>query len=246
MTRSAPSAMVVTIGTELVLGEIENGNATWLCATLTQLGVTVLATTAVPDDIDRIADCVRRASAEADLVVVCGGLGGTPDDVTRLAIARALDLEVREDPMLAMKLRSARDHTFAFADPWSRLPLGARPLFGAEGGAPGFRIRNIVALPGVPGEMHAMFNAVRNEIAHGPALHTWRRTLPTTEHRVLPCLKELALFHRNVLAGSYPRFGANGGEVEIVLRCVDRSDLEAAANVVDCFARELRRSGALI
>ena len=246
MTDSAPSAIVLTIGTELVLGEIENGNATWLCAALTQLGVSVLAITAVPDDIDRIADSVRRASSEADLVVVCGGLGGTPDDVTRLAIARGLDLEVREDPMLAMKLRSARDHTFAFADPWSRLPVGARPLFGAEGGAPGFRVGNVLALPGVPAEMHAMFNAVRHEIAHGPALHTWRRTLPTTEHRVLRCLEELSLFHRSVLCGSYPRYGGNGAEVEIVLRCSDRGDLEAAANVVDRFARELRGSGALI
>jgi molybdenum cofactor synthesis domain-containing protein len=246
MRESDPSAIVVTIGTELVLGEIENGNATWLCAALTQLGVTVLATTTVPDDVDRIAESVRRASAEADLVVVCGGLGGTPDDVTRLAIARALDLEIREDPMLALKLRAARDHTFAFAAPWCRLPVGARPLFGAEGGAPGFRIRNIVALPGVPDEMHAMFKAVRNEIAQGPALHTWRRTLPTTEHRVLRCLEELALFHRTVLCGSYPRYAPTGAEVEIVLRCVDRSDLEAAAKVVDRFAGELRGSGALI
>jgi molybdenum cofactor synthesis domain-containing protein len=127
MTRSAPSAMVVTIGTELVLGEIENGNATWLCATLTQLGVTVLATTAVPDDIDRIADCVRRASAEADLVVVCGGLGGTPDDVTREGVAAAFGLECKELPEVASVLRErfGPRGLADYAARWACLPDGA-------------------------------------------------------------------------------------------------------------------------
>jgi len=246
MSERRPTASVVTVGTELVLGEIENTNATWLCAELTRLGVTVLAASTVPDEIERIAHEIRRARAEADLVVVCGGLGGTPDDLTRAAVAQAFDVDVREDPQLARKLRSARDHTFAFAEPWSRLPLGARPVFGVEGGAPGFRIGNLLALPGVPVEMRAMFAAVKDELVHGPALHLWRRTLPTTEHRLLRCLEELSLFHHSVLCGSYPRFAATGAEVEIVLRCVDRDDLEAAAAVVDRYARSLRSSGALL
>jgi molybdenum cofactor synthesis domain-containing protein len=220
---AAPTASAVTVGTELVLGEVENANGAWLGRALTALGIEVVAILAVPDDVERIADCVRRERLRSDVVLVCGGLGGT-----------------REDPALAAALRSARDYRAAFAGVWSRIPAGARPLVAGGGGAPGFRLENVVALPGVPSELRAMFAAIEPELARGDPLHVWRRTLPTSEHRVLRCLEELALHHGRVSAGSYPRFGVRGAAVEIVLRAVDRDALDAAAAVVERHAGALR------
>jgi molybdenum cofactor synthesis domain-containing protein len=237
---AAPTASAVTVGTELVLGEVENANGAWLGRALTALGIEVVAILAVPDDVERIADCVRRERLRSDVVLVCGGLGGTPDDVTRPGIARAFGVELREDPALAAALRSARDYRAAFAGVWSRIPAGARPLVAGGGGAPGFRLENVVALPGVPSELRAMFAAIEPELARGDPLHVWRRTLPTSEHRVLRCLEELALHHGRVSAGSYPRFGVRGAAVEIVLRAVDRDALDAAAAVVERHAGALR------
>ena len=103
-----PTVSVVTIGTELVLGELPNDNAVWLCGSLTSLGLTVRTAVAVPDDVDEIADRVRHERAAADIVLTSGGLGGTPDDVTRAGIARAFGVAEREDPVLAAELRAAR------------------------------------------------------------------------------------------------------------------------------------------
>jgi molybdenum cofactor synthesis domain-containing protein len=95
------TAVIVTIGNEIVSGDIANSNGSWLAQRLEALGVHVRLIAAVPDDVDEIAAFVREQAANADVVVVTGGLGGTPDDVTREAIASAFDLEQRGAPGVA-------------------------------------------------------------------------------------------------------------------------------------------------
>src|SRR5687768_3695123 len=77
-----PSAAVLTIGNELVSGDVENTNGSWLATRLERLGVAVQLIAAVPDDVDRVASFVRTNAPTFDVLIVTGGLGGTPDDVT--------------------------------------------------------------------------------------------------------------------------------------------------------------------
>jgi molybdenum cofactor synthesis domain-containing protein len=232
-TRSGTRAGIATIGTELVTGEITNSNGTWLARALTAMGVDVVLVAALPDDAECIARFVERERIAVDVLIVSGGLGGTPDDVTRGAIARAFGVESHLDVAVEAALRSAHDHTATFADTWSRTPSGSRPIYGERGGAPGFVIENVIALPGVPSEMRAMFAAVKRELTGGPLPRTWRCVLSTTEDRLLPYLEELARAHREVTVGSYPRFDAGFGEVEVVLRATEESVLVAAIAVVE-------------
>src|SRR5262249_33434438 len=88
-----PSAAIVTIGNEIVSGAVENTNASWLARRLEQLGLPVRLTAAIPDDVEPVAAFVRSCSEGHDAVVVTGGLGGTPDDVTREAIAAAFGVD---------------------------------------------------------------------------------------------------------------------------------------------------------
>ena len=83
------TASIVTIGNELVSGDTVNTNGSWLAARLEALGVDVLLIASLPDEEERVAALVRAQAAEADVVLVTGGLGGTPDDITREAIAAA-------------------------------------------------------------------------------------------------------------------------------------------------------------
>ena len=86
------TAVVLTIGNEIVSGDVENTNASWLARRLAQLGVETTLVAAVRDDVEEIAAFVRVEAARADFVFVTGGLGGTPDDVTREAVAVAFEL----------------------------------------------------------------------------------------------------------------------------------------------------------
>src|ERR671923_931397 len=96
-----PTAAIVTIGNELVSGDVTNTNATWLARRLEQLGLRVHLVAAVPDDVDFVAGFLREQALAADVVIVTGGLGGTPDDVTREAVAAAFGVEQTEYPEVA-------------------------------------------------------------------------------------------------------------------------------------------------
>ena len=221
-------ASVVTIGNELVSGDVENTNGSWLARRLAELGVGVALIAVIPDEIDGIAAFVREQAALADVVVVTGGLGGTPDDITREAIAAAFGVEQVEQPELADRLRARFRRDPEYAARWARLPAGSRALENPLGGAPGFALGNVYVLPGLPSEMEAMFETVADELRAGAPIGSWRRTYRTTESRIVAVLVAIEAEHPAVLVGSYPSFDAGGSEVEVVLKSTNAAALAAA------------------
>ena len=223
------TAAIVTIGNELLFGDVENTNGSWLARRLELAGVDVRLMAVVPDEIDEIATLLREQADRADLVVVTGGLGGTPDDVTREAVAAAFGVEQTEYAEVAADLRARFRRDPEYAARWAMLPAGSRPLVNPLGGAPGFVLENVYVLPGLPAEMEAMFETVVEELRAGPPIGSWRRSYRTTESKIVSVLIRAVEIHPQVRVGSYPSFGANGSYVEVVLKSNDPDALEAAA-----------------
>jgi nicotinamide-nucleotide amidase len=161
-------AAVLSVGSELLLGDLTDTNATWLSSRLRELGVDVVHHLAVRDDLDELVGAVRWLARSARLVLVGGGLGPTSDDLTReaLAVAAGVPLEHRDDleetirarfaswgrPMPATNLKQARIPRGAVAFP----PAGTAPAFALTlTGEP--TPTRVVALPGVPWELQQLF-----------------------------------------------------------------------------------------
>jgi molybdenum cofactor synthesis domain-containing protein len=223
-----PSAVLVTVGNELVSGDVENTNGSWLARRLAGLGVEVELIAVLPDEVEQVAAFVREQAAAADAVIVTGGLGGTPDDVTREAIAAAFGVPQVEQPEVADRLRARFQRDPEYAARWAQLPEGSRALENPLGGAPGFAIGNVYVLPGLPSEMEAMFETLVAELRAGTPIGCWRRTYRTTESRIVGVLEEIAELYPGVLVGSYPSFDEGGSEVEVVVKSAD-ADLLASA-----------------
>jgi molybdenum cofactor synthesis domain-containing protein len=223
------TAAILTIGNELVSGDVPNSNGAWLSRRLAPLGVSVRLIAAVPDEIDAIADFVRREAPLVDFLLVTGGLGGTPDDITREAIAHAFAVEQEEISDLAADLRSRFTHDPEYAAAWARLPAGSRPLPNPLGGAPGFALENVYVMPGLPAEMEAMFDAVAEEFRRGEPIGSWRRTYRTRESTIASLLAETAERWPAVIVGSYPAFMLDGPQVEVVVKSSDADALAAAS-----------------
>jgi nicotinamide-nucleotide amidase len=223
------TAAVLTIGNELVSGDVPNTNGAWLAQRLAPLGVSVRLIAAVPDEIDTVADFVRTEAPRVDFLIVTGGLGGTPDDLTREAIAYAFALEQEEVAELAADLRARFAHDPEYAAAWARLPAGSRPLPNPLGGAPGFALENVYVMPGLPAEMEAMFDAVAEEFRRGDPIGTWRRVYRTRESAIAPLLVEAGERWPGVIVGSYPTFPLDGPRVEVVVKSSDAPALEAAS-----------------
>jgi molybdenum cofactor synthesis domain-containing protein len=222
------TASIVTIGNELVSGDTVNTNGSWLAARLEALGVDVLLIASLPDEEERVAALVRAQAAEADVVLVTGGLGGTPDDITREAIAVAFGVPQEEQPEVAERLRARFRGDPDYVTRWAQLPAGSRALENPLGGAPGFVIGNVYVLPGLPSEMEAMFETVAAELGGGSPIGSWRRTYRTTESRIVSILEAGGERYPAVKVGSYPSFGVEGSSVEVVLKSSDPAALAAA------------------
>jgi molybdenum cofactor synthesis domain-containing protein len=103
------TALVLTVGNEIVSGDVENTNASWLARRLASLGVSVELIAAIRDDVEEIGAFLRAEAARTDFVFVTGGLGGTPDDLTREGVASAFGVECEEIPEVAARLRGRFD-----------------------------------------------------------------------------------------------------------------------------------------
>ena len=88
-----PSAEIITIGTEILLGEIVDTNTRYIARLLRGLGVDLYRTITIGDNVERIAEAIRNSMAHADIIITTGGLGPTVDDPTREAVARAFNVE---------------------------------------------------------------------------------------------------------------------------------------------------------
>jgi len=180
-----PSAEIITIGTEILLGEIVDTNTRFLARGLRGLGVNLFRTVTIGDNAQRIAEAVQDSMRRADIVITTGGLGPTVDDPTREAVARALGVETefREELWEQVKTVIARygrvpgenqkrqamvprgaiaienpvgsAPSFIVETPSPPAPLPSTPLQGASRGEGG---RAIISLPGVPQEMETIFH----------------------------------------------------------------------------------------
>lgn len=164
-------AVLLTVGDEILLGQIVNSNAAWLGERLALVGADLVRSETVGDTLPAIRDALARAYAEAELVVITGGLGPTHDDLTKDAVAsyfgvglvRDADVEAVLEARYAARGRALTPARRSMAD----VPDGFEPLANPKGAAPGLwgereldgRSEIVAVMPGVPYEMKAIWEA---------------------------------------------------------------------------------------
>jgi nicotinamide-nucleotide amidase len=238
---------IVSIGTELLMGQITDTNASWLAQQLPALGIDLFWVSAVGDNLGRLSEVLARALDRSDLVICTGGLGPTEDDLTREAIAQVLGEEIIQDPRLIEDLK-AHFARRGGAMPERNLKQATRTastqaLPNPRGTAPGWwSERNghvIVAMPGVPHEMRFMWET--------QALPRLRGLLGgvTIHSRILKVigLGESAAEERirHLLHAGNPTIGTYAKEDGIHLRVTAKADsLEQAKALVEDMENQLR------
>lgn len=249
MLRSPVKAELISVGTELLLGEIVDTNAQYLGARLPGLGIDLYYISKVGDNLDRLTEVIDRARNRSDLVITTGGLGPTEDDLTREAIARVLHEKLEIDPGLERQLREffARRGVAMPERNVKQAALipSARALPNPRGTAPGWWVERdghlIVAMPGPPTEMGRMWE---EEVA--PELERRRpgsvlvsRTLKTVglgegnvDELVSPLLKS-----KNPTIGVYAR--PDGVQLRIAAKAPSREEAHRLVEPVEADIRRL-------
>lgn len=162
----ALTAEIIAIGTEILLGDIVNTNASYLARGLAALGINTYHQQVVGDNPQRVQDALKEAYQRADLVITSGGLGPTQDDLSKEMAAAYFGIDLKED-------QKAKEHIERYMgrlgrqiteNNWKQafLPEGSIPFYNHNGTAPGFALQKgekiLIMLPGPPSELNPMFD----------------------------------------------------------------------------------------
>ncbi|MEK7252682.1 MAG: competence/damage-inducible protein A [Actinomycetota bacterium] len=248
---------VLAVGTELLLGQIVNGNAADIGQRLAEAGLDHYRQTVVGDNLDRVTAAIREIATRSDALIITGGIGPTQDDLTREAMRDAAGVSMEFSDEYAAHLR----------DWWGRrgrempatnlrqaeYPSGAMLIPNDKGTAPGLRLRIggcwVFALPGVPEEMLPMVDAhvvpfLVAEAGAGAGVIVSRilRTWGESESRIAEVLGDLYEVHTNPTLA----FLASGGEIKLRLTARAATSVEAETLIVPVEQEIRRRLGRLV
>ncbi len=236
----AGGAEVLCVGTELLLGNILNGNARWLAEQLATLGVPHHRQLVVGDNRARLIQAVREAAGRCRLLITTGGLGPTPDDLTTEAIAAAFDTPLEEHPEAWADIQAKLAQRGRTPSPSVRrqalIPRGASLLPNPTGTAPGVIWSprpgfTVMTFPGVPSEMRAMWQGTAE-----PWLRQAGLSQGVFASRMLRFwgVAESALAEQvaDLLALENPTVAPYAGAGEVKLRLTARADDETAARAL--------------
>jgi nicotinamide-nucleotide amidase len=236
------AAELLCIGTELLLGNITNGNARWLAEQLAALGIPHHRQAVVGDNRERLMAEVREASGRCRVLITTGGLGPTPDDLTTEAIAAAFDTPLVEHPEIWRDIQARVGARGRVCSPSNRkqafLPPGAQVLPNPTGTAPGMIWTpvpgfTLLTFPGVPSEMRAMWEATaapwlrQAGLAEGVFTSRMLRFWGVSESALAEQVADLLALENPTVA---PYAGA--GEVKLRLTARAASTAEAEALLV--------------
>jgi len=227
-----PTAAMLVIGDEILSGRTRDSNMHFLAQELTKIGIPLMEARVVPDIHDMIVATVRDLSDRYTHVFTSGGIGPTHDDITADAVAAAFDtpIDVRADArkLLAdsyaargVELNEARLRM-------ARIPDGAALIDNPVSTAPGFTLKNVNVMAGVPSVFEAMVASVLPKLTGGAPLLSQTLTVYRGEGDVAAPLREVAIAFPDLSIGSYPfqRDGAYG--TNLVVRGPDGARVEAA------------------
>jgi len=223
-------AEIISIGTEILLGDIVDTNSKYIAEHLKDLGYDIHYMTAVGDNQKRVINVLKRAIERSDLVITTGGLGPTEDDLTRQAIAKATDKNLYQDENLLNSIKEYFDqknynmtknnYSQAF------LPEGAKVIKNNWGTAPGILLKEsdymIISLPGVPSEMKKMFS---NYILKELQKYSEKTILSKTLHFFGIGESTLETKLKNILENqTNPTLALLAGEGEVKLRITAKGE----------------------
>nr|ADK10924.1 CinA [Thermoanaerobacterium saccharolyticum JW/SL-YS485] len=237
---------IISVGTELLLGQIANTNSKFISEMLTTLGIDVYFQTNVGDNKSRLLECLKIASERSDLIILTGGLGPTIDDLTKETVAEFFSLKLIEDIDTKLKIQSyfKRSKRNLTQNNYKQalFPEGAKILPNDNGTAPGFIIEKnnkvVVVLPGPPAELIPMFKN-----------HVYSYLKPLSDEIIVS--KVIKMFGisesqvdemvNNLLVSQNPTVAPLVGNGFVTLRITAKSDDPLKAkNMIDEYEKNIR------
>lgn len=230
MSDNIVTAALLIIGDEILSGRTHDQNTPYIALKLGEIGVHLREIRVVGDRESEIIEAANALRKKYTYVFTTGGIGPTHDDITTHSLAKGLKLKVERNPQALSMLQThyAPDQLNEARLKMADIPQGAELIENPVSKAPGWRFENVFVMAGVPKIMQAMLDFVLPLLKGGAKIHT--RTLSTLKREgdIAHLLEENIKTYPGVQIGSYPYFRDGGFGVSLVLKSVDKDQLEKA------------------
>ena len=232
-TNSKVQAAIVIIGNEILSGRTQDVNVSFLSKWLNDLGVIVSEVRIIEDKEESIVKCIREMKGKFKYIFTTGGIGPTHDDITSKSIAKTFGLKydfhkeaykILEQYYTPKKFSKGRKKM-------AKIPNGASLIYNPSSGAPGFIVKNVFCLPGVPSILKSMVAGLKNKIIGGKKILNKTISIQCVESEIAKSLEHVQNKFKSVEIGSYPFFRLGKIGVSIVIRSIDKKKID------DCYVK---------
>jgi molybdenum cofactor synthesis domain-containing protein len=230
------NAAILVIGDEILSGRTKDRNIGFIADTLTDIGIDLKEVRIVADDEEAIVEAVRALSARYDFVFTSGGIGPTHDDITADCVAKAFGLPIGIDErakeiLLAFwKQRGIEPNEARLR--MARIPDGASLIPNTVSAAPGFAVKNVFVMAGVPAIMQAMMDEVVKSLPAATPIASEVIEAQRGEGDIAEPAAAIQAAYPSVRIGSYPYHDGERFTTRLVLRSRDRTALASAAQAL--------------
>ena len=236
------NAAILIIGNEILSGRTQDTNTSTLATWLNSIGVKVEEVRVIPDIEKTIIDTLNFLKKTYNYVFTSGGIGPTHDDITAQSVAKAFGLkyEIHKE---AFKILEAYYKPGEFNEGRQKMvwmPEKANLILNPTSGAPGFSVKNVFCLPGVPSIFKSMLGGLTNSIVGGEPILSHTISLRTVESEIANSLTQVQDQNKDVEIGSYPFFQAGKLGVSIVLRSEDKSKIDDCNSQILEFVKKMK------
>ena len=235
------TAAILVIGNEILSGRTTDQNVSYLALWLNNsLGIKVVEVRIVPDIESKIIKSVLALSKSYNYVLTTGGIGPTHDDITSQSISKAFKKKYtyhKEAYSILKKYYRKKN----FHDPrkkMAKMPEGAKLVFNPSSAAPGFVIKNVICLPGVPSILKSMSGNLKKYLKPGLKIYSLTVTVETIESNIAKGLETVQKkYKKNVEIGSYPFFRLGKIGISIVIRSSNKISLQSCHKAINKMLR---------
>jgi len=234
------NAVIIVIGNEILSGRTQDVNVSFLSKWLNEIGVKVTEVRIIEDNEESIVKNVNELKNKFKYIFTTGGIGPTHDDITSKSIAKAFNLkydfhkeayEILEKYYTPEKFNEGRKKM-------AKIPSGAKLIYNPSSGAPGFIVKNIFCLPGVPSILESMVHGLKDKIIGGNKILSQTITIQTVESEIAQPLEDVQNKFKNVEIGSYPFFRLGKIGVSIVIRSTKKNEIDECNKQIVSFIKK--------
>tara|TARA_X000000368_G_scaffold403887_1_gene379314 strand:+ start:420 stop:1172 length:753 start_codon:yes stop_codon:yes gene_type:complete len=233
-------AAIIIIGNEVLSGRTKDLNTSTLAIWLNSIGISVREVRVIPDIEKIIIDTVNELSAKFNYVFTTGGIGPTHDDITAESISKAFNLEYgfHKEAFSILEKYYESGQFNEGRQKMAKMPTSAKLILNPSSGAPGFYVKNVFCLPGVPSILKSMIGGLNNLLVGGDPILSKTINLRTYESEIAKSLTNVQDNNNDVEIGSYPFFRQGKLGVSIVLRSVDQVKIDKCNSQILKFVKE--------